>query len=87
MISDHIRNRDKCYGLGENYRITLDYLPSVTEETASTKQDVYLKNNAVFVKIRPMMTKEPSDAKCEAHTKYADSWWSGAYWHSGCLIS
>lgn len=72
MIIDHIRNREKYYCLGENYRIALDYLASVTEAVASVKQDVILNGDSVYVKVRPMMTKKAADAQYEAHTRYAD---------------
>ena len=72
MIIDHIRNREKYYCLGENYKIALDYLASVTEETASVKQDVVLKGEEVYVKVRPMMTKAAANAEYEAHNCYAD---------------
>lgn len=72
MIIDHIRNREKYYCLGENYRIALDYLACVTEEVASVKQDVVLNGEAVYVKVRPMMTKREEEAQYEAHARYAD---------------
>ena len=72
MIIDHIRNREKYYALGENYQIALDYLAAVTEDVAGVKQDVVLKGEEVFVKVRPMMTKKAADAQYEAHALYAD---------------
>jgi len=72
MIIDHIRNREKYYFLGENYRIALDYLAAVTEDVAGIKQDVVLKGEDVYVKVRPMMTKAAADAQYEAHARYAD---------------
>lgn len=72
MIIDHIRNREKYYCLGENYRLALDYLASVTEDVASVKQDVVLKGEEVYVKVRPMMTKAEASAQYEAHRNYAD---------------
>ena len=57
MIVDHIRNREKYYCLGERYRKALDYcaayLPGRTE-----RADEVIDGDDVFVRIRPMTTRQ-----------------------------
>ena len=71
MIVDHIRNREKYYCLGEDFKTTLDYFAIVTE-TPFEETDIKVGNSDVIVKLRPMSTKRIEDCNFEAHKKYAD---------------
>lgn len=71
MIVDHIRNREKYYCLGEDFKTALDYFAIVTE-TPFEETDIKVGNSDVIVKLRPMNTKKIEDCNFEAHKKYAD---------------
>lgn len=71
MIVDHIRNRSLYYCLGERYKMTLDYFAQYNPVTLE-KQDIALDGSNVFVKVRPMQTKDIIDCSYEAHKLYAD---------------
>ena len=71
MIVDHIRNREKYYFLGEDFKSALDFFATVSDEVFD-KADIELENGAVIVKARPMNTKTIDNCKFEAHRKYAD---------------
>ncbi len=71
MIIDHIRNREKYYYLGEDYKAALDFFADVSGD-AFDKADISIDNSGVIVKARPMDTKKIEDCSFEAHRKYAD---------------
>lgn len=71
MITDHIRNREKYYYLGEDYKTALDFFATVSGEPFE-KADIAIENSDVMVKARPMETKRKEDCSFEAHKKYAD---------------
>ena len=71
MIIDHIKNRAQYYGLGERYRIALDFLAQY-DSTAAKKEDIFLDADNVYIKCRPMMSKIKADSSFEAHDHYAD---------------
>ena len=71
MITDHIRNREKYYYLGEDYKTALDFFATVSGEPFE-KADIAIENSGVMVKARPMETKRKEDCRFEAHRKYAD---------------
>ena len=71
MITDHIRNREKYYYLGEDYKTALDFFATVSGEPFE-KADIAIENSGVMVKARPMETKIKEDCVFEAHRKYAD---------------
>lgn len=71
MIVDHIRNREKYYFLGEDYKKALDFFATVTDEPFE-KADIKVENSGVTVKARPMKTKKIEDCSFEAHREYAD---------------
>ena len=56
MITDHIRNREKYYYLGEDYKTALDFFATVSGEPFE-KADIAIENSGVMVKARPMETK------------------------------
>jgi len=71
MITDHIRNRQKYYFLGEDFKAALDFFANVTDAPFE-KSDIPVENSGAVIKMRPMNTKEVKDCKFEAHRKYAD---------------
>ena len=71
MIVDHIRNREKYYYLGEDFKAALDFFANVTDSPFD-KADIKVENSGVIVKARPMTTKKIEDCSFEAHKKYAD---------------
>lgn len=71
MIVDHIRNREKYYCLGEDFKAALDYFANITE-TPFDEADIKVVNSDIIVKLRPMNTKKIEDCNFEAHKKYAD---------------
>lgn len=71
MIVDHIRNRDKYYYLGKDYKIALDFFAGVSVDSLD-KEDVALGDCDVIVKVRPMQTKIQEECTFEAHRRYAD---------------
>lgn len=71
MIVDHIRNREKYYYLGEDFKAALDFFANVPNEPFE-KGDIAVENSGVIVKARPMDTKQIEDCSFEAHRKYAD---------------
>lgn len=71
MIVDHIRNREKYYFLGEDYKKALDFFATVTDEPFE-KADIKVENSDFTVKARPMETTVLSEWKLEFHKKYAD---------------
>lgn len=71
MIVDHIRNREKYYYLGEDYKKALDFFATVSGEPFE-KADIAVPNSGVIVKARPMNTKPVEDCRFEAHREYAD---------------
>lgn len=70
MIVDKIENRASYYCLGAEFKKALDFFADFNAEKV-TRVDKYL-NETTFVKIRPMLTKKPEEAKFEAHDLYAD---------------
>ena len=71
MIVDHIRNREKYYFLGEDFKAALDFFSTVTGEPFE-KTDIQVENSGVVVKVRPMNSKMKEECSFEAHKKYAD---------------
>lgn len=71
MIIDHIRNRSQYYCLGKGYQIALDFFAGYDPANA-VREDIPLAGEEVFVKVRPMMTKQKDAADFEAHNVYAD---------------
>ena len=71
MITDHIRNREKYYFLGEDFKTALDFFSTVSDEPFE-KADIKLPESGVVVKAIPMMTKPIEECPFEAHKKYAD---------------
>lgn len=71
MIVDHIRNREKYYYLGEDFKAALDFFAGVSSEPFE-KADIKIENSGAMVKVRPMETKIKEDCVFEAHRKYAD---------------
>lgn len=71
MIVDHIRNREKYYFLGKDYKAALDFFAGVSSDPFE-KADIAVENSGVIVKARPMFTKKIEDCSFEAHRKYAD---------------
>ena len=71
MIVDHIRNREKYYFLGEDFKAALDFFATIKEEPFENA-DIKVENSDVIVKARPMETIELTEWKFEFHKKYAD---------------
>lgn len=71
MIVDHIRNREKYYYLGEDYKAALDFFATVSD-VPFEKADIKIENSGVIVKVRPMDTKKIEECSFEAHREYAD---------------
>ena len=71
MITDHIRNREKYYYLGEDFKKALDFFATVSDEPFE-KDDIKLEGCDVVVKARPMDTKPLENCSFEAHKVYAD---------------
>lgn len=71
MIVDHIRNREKYYFLGEDFKAALDYFATVSD-TPFEEADVIVENSGVLIKVRPLLTKKLEECFFEAHKKYAD---------------
>lgn len=71
MITDHIRNREKYYFLGEEFRKALDFFAGVSGEPFE-KADIKVPDSNVLVKARPMMSKPAEQCSFEAHKLYAD---------------
>ena len=71
MITDHIRNRDKYYFLGEDYKLALDYFAALTGEPFED-EDIPIGNGNSSIKARNLMTKTVEDSSFEAHRVFAD---------------
>ena len=71
MIVDHIRNREKYYYLGEDYKAALDFFATVSDKPFE-KADIKVENSGVVVKARPMDSKLLENCSFEAHRVYAD---------------
>ena len=71
MIVDHIRNREKYYCLGEDFKAALDFFATVSDAPFE-QADIKIENSGVIVKVRPMATKKMADCAFEAHREYAD---------------
>ncbi|MBQ3036485.1 MAG: YhcH/YjgK/YiaL family protein [Lachnospiraceae bacterium] len=71
MIVDHIRNREKYYYLGDDFKAALDFFATVSDAPFD-KADIRVENSGVLVKARPMNTKQVEDCSFEAHKEYAD---------------
>ncbi len=71
MITDHIRNREKYYFLGEEFKKALDFFATVSTEPFE-KADIPIDNSNVLVKARPMISKLQETCSFEAHNHYAD---------------
>ncbi len=71
MIVDHIRNREKYYYLGEDYKAALDFFATVPD-VPFEKTDIKIENSGVIVKVRPMETKIIENCSFEAHREHAD---------------
>ena len=71
MIVDHIKNRARYYGLGEGYKLALDFFAAY-DPAGAVKEDIVLDGDNVFVKVRPMMSKLSETASYEAHDRYTD---------------
>lgn len=71
MIFDHIDNRRRYYCLGGGYKLALDFFAAY-DPTGAEKADIALDGDKVFVKIRPMLSKQRECAQYEAHSRYTD---------------
>lgn len=71
MIIDHIENRKNYYVLGEDIRAALDFFATVSD-TKFEKDNISIEGTDVIVKARPMMTKDITECKFEAHKKNID---------------
>lgn len=71
MIVDHIRNREKYYCLGNDFKIALDFFAGVSDDPFE-EADIKIESSGVVVKARPMNTREEQNCSFEAHRKYAD---------------
>ena len=71
MIVDHIRNREKYYYLGDDYKKALDFFATVSGDPLKS-EDIALPDSGVVVKVRPMDTKPLEQCRFEAHRAYAD---------------
>jgi len=71
MIADHIRNREKYYCLGEDFKIALEFFANVSGEPFE-EADFEIENSGVIVRARPMNSKKIQDCRFEAHKEYAD---------------
>ena len=71
MIIDSIRNREKYYCLGEEYKAALDFCASVMED-GFKEGDFPLLDGRVVMKNRVLKTKSVEDCKWECHRKFVD---------------
>lgn len=71
MITDHIRNREKYYNLGEDYQKALDFFATVSGEPME-KDNIQIPGTDIIVKARPMNTRPISQCSFESHRRYAD---------------
>lgn len=71
MIVDHIRNREKYYFLGEEYKLALDFFAAEAEKPLG-KGEVSLLGDDVVIKKCITETKYEKDSKFEAHRCFAD---------------
>lgn len=71
MIVDHIRNREKYFYLGEDFKMALNFFSTVSSEPFD-KTDFNIENSGVVVKARPMESKHLEECTFEAHEEYAD---------------
>lgn len=71
MIIDHIRNRKLYYGLGDDYKKTLDYMAELLGEKFAEGDLPVAESNSV-IKARVMRTKPVENCKLEAHKKFVD---------------
>ena len=70
MIKDNIKNAHLYFGLGENFRLALEYLKSYEKE-ANVREDVVI-NEYVKIKCRPYDTKDKKECSFETHATEAD---------------
>ena len=71
MIVDHIRNREKYYFLGEDFKAALDFFATIPEAPFE-QADIKVENSGVVIKARPMENATLNEWKLEFHKKYAD---------------
>ena len=71
MVVDHIRNRDRYAGLGENIRKGLEYLAAYRAGRTEACDEI-LDGDDLFVRIRPCMTRPVEACSLEMHRAYAD---------------
>ena len=71
MIVGNIRDRERYEGLGEKFRLALEYFATVGEEELQ-KGDIVLSDGETLVKVRPIVTRPAEECPFEAHERYAD---------------
>ena len=71
MIIDHIRNRALYYGLGDDYKKTLDYM-AASLDAKFEEGDINVPESNSVIKARLMHTKPEENCKLEAHKKFVD---------------
>ncbi len=71
MVVDNINNRALYYGLGEDYKIALDWLSQYKDENPKN-EDVIIPGTDILVRIRPCNTKPENECPFESHKDYID---------------
>ena len=71
MIFDSIENAEMYYGLGEKFKVALEFLKS-TDFKSLKEEKIEIDGENIFAKIEKYKTKNSEDATWEAHRKYID---------------
>ena len=71
MVFDNLRNAEKYYGLGPDFKKALEYLKNMDRSTIVPGQRYQIDENLGFT-LGPVHCKAPDDEFYEAHREYAD---------------
>ena len=71
MIFDSIENSEIYYGLGEKFQKAFEYIKN-TDFSKISDAKIEIDGDNIFALVQKYNTKNPKNAKWEAHRKYID---------------
>jgi len=71
MIFDSIDNSETYYGLGEKFQKAFEYIKN-TDFSKISDAKIEIDGDNIFALVQKYNTKNPKNAKWEAHRKYVD---------------
>jgi len=71
MIFDSIENSEIYYGLGEKFQKAFEYIKN-TDFSKISDAKIEIDGDNIFALVQKYNTKNPKNAKWEAHRKYVD---------------